>query len=59
MELATADVAHIKNKDTKDLDKMCTTKVQLRYKRRKGYVLGAVKMARETNTVSSIGENLF
>ena len=43
MELTFADVAYIKNKDTEDLHKIGTRKVQLRYKKKKGSVLGAVK----------------
>ena len=41
MELATADVAHIKNKDTEDIYKMCTTKQSsAEGKRKKSCVLG-------------------
>ena len=60
MELATANEANIKNTDKEVLHKMGTkNRVQLRYKRRKGCVLGAVKNS--TRDVYSVqqGEKLF
>ena len=59
MELATANVAHIKEKETDEVNKMCAECNAFELPKKKNEFWVRWKMARETLTVSSMGKGVF
>ena len=58
MELATANVANIKEKETDEVNKICAESNAFELQKKKMFWV-QWKMARETLTVSSIGKDVF
>ena len=59
MELATANVAHIKEKETDEVNKMCAESNAFELQKKKKVFWVRWKMARETLTVSSMEKDVF
>ena len=58
MELATANVAHIKEKETDEVNKMCAESNAFELQKKNVFWV-RWKMARDTVTVSSMGKDVF
>ena len=59
MELATANVVHIKEKEMDEVNKMCAESNTFELQKKKMCFRCGRKMARETLTVSSMGKDGF